>query len=94
MRWEAHGAGSRGRCSLPAGHGICFFAPLMYPAMRRVQPSSTLGRRTVFNVLGPLTNPALAPAQVLGVYATELVPLVAESMVKLGGNVTGLWCMA
>jgi anthranilate phosphoribosyltransferase len=38
----------------------------------------------VFNVLGPLTNPALAPAQVLGVYAADLVPLIAEAMVKLG----------
>ena len=43
-----------------------------------------MGRRTVFNILGPLTNPALAPAQVLGVYAADLVPLMAEAMVKLG----------
>ncbi|HEX3983341.1 MAG TPA: anthranilate phosphoribosyltransferase, partial [Acidisoma sp.] len=42
-----------------------------------------LGTRTVFNVLGPLTNPAHAPAQVLGVYAADLVPLVAQAMVKL-----------
>ncbi len=72
------------RCLRATGF-VFLFAPLMHPAMRRVQPiRRTLGRRTVFNVLGPLTNPALAPAQVLGVYATELVPLVAESMVKLG----------
>jgi len=38
----------------------------------------------VFNILGPLTNPALAPAQILGVYAADLVPLMAEAMVKLG----------
>ncbi len=64
---------------------VFLFAPLMHPAMRRVQPiRKAIGRRTVFNVLGPLTNPALAPAQVLGVYAADLVPLVAEAMVKLG----------
>jgi len=46
---------------------VFLFAPLMHPAMRRVQAiRRSLGRRTVFNVLGPLTNPALAPAQVLG----------------------------
>jgi anthranilate phosphoribosyltransferase len=72
------------RCLRATGF-VFLFAPLMHPAMRRVQPiRRTLGKRTVFNVLGPLTNPALAPAQVLGVYAAELVPLVAETMVKLG----------
>ncbi|HUV96762.1 MAG TPA: anthranilate phosphoribosyltransferase [Acidobacteriaceae bacterium] len=64
---------------------VFLFAPLMHPAMRRVQPiRRSLGRRTVFNILGPLTNPALAPAQILGVYAADLVPLMAEAMVKLG----------
>jgi anthranilate phosphoribosyltransferase len=64
---------------------VFLFAPLMHPAMRRVQPiRRSLGSRTVFNILGPLTNPALAPAQVLGVYAPELVPRMAEAMVKLG----------
>ncbi|MHB1960262.1 MAG: anthranilate phosphoribosyltransferase [Acidobacteriaceae bacterium] len=64
---------------------VFLFAPLMHPAMRRVQPiRKAIGRRTVFNVLGPLTNPALAPAQILGVYAADLVPLMAEAMVKLG----------
>ncbi len=64
---------------------VFLFAPLMHPAMRRVQPiRRALGIRTVFNILGPLTNPAQAPAQVLGVYAPPLVPLVAEAMVKLG----------
>ncbi len=64
---------------------VFLFAPLMQPAMRRVQPiRRALGIRTVFNILGPLTNPAHAPAQVLGVYAASLVPLVAETMAKLG----------
>jgi anthranilate phosphoribosyltransferase len=66
--------------------GFAFlFAPLMHPAMRRVQPiRRSMGRRTVFNILGPLTNPAVAPAQILGVYAADLVPLMAEAMVMLG----------
>ncbi len=64
---------------------VFLFAPLMHPAMKRVQPiRRALGIRTVFNILGPLTNPAHAPAQVLGVYAAPLVPLLAEAMVKLG----------
>ncbi|MHB8301356.1 MAG: anthranilate phosphoribosyltransferase [Acidobacteriaceae bacterium] len=64
---------------------VFLFAPLMHPAMKRVQPvRRALSVRTVFNVLGPLTNPAHAPAQVLGVYAAHLVPLVADAMCKLG----------
>ncbi len=64
---------------------VFLFAPLMHPAMQRVQPiRRALGIRTVFNILGPLTNPAQAPAQVLGVYAAHLVPLLAETMAKLG----------
>ncbi|MEO6828292.1 MAG: anthranilate phosphoribosyltransferase [Acidobacteriaceae bacterium] len=64
---------------------VFLFAPLMHPAMQRVQPiRRALGIRTAFNILGPLTNPAHAPAQVLGVYAAHLVPLVAEVMSKLG----------
>lgn len=64
---------------------VFLFAPLMHPAMQRVQPvRRALGIRTVFNILGPLTNPAQAPAQVLGVYAAELVPVMAEAMGKLG----------
>ncbi len=64
---------------------VFLFAPLMHPAMQRVQPiRRTLGIRTVFNMLGPLTNPAHAPAQVLGVYAAHLVPLVAQAMFQLG----------
>jgi anthranilate phosphoribosyltransferase len=64
---------------------VFLYAPLMHPAMQRVQPiRRALGIRTVFNILGPLTNPAQAPAQILGVYAAHLVPLVAEAMAKLG----------
>lgn len=64
---------------------VFLFAPLMHPAMQRVQPiRRALGMRTVFNILGPLTNPAHAPAQIVGVYAAPLVSLLAEAMVALG----------
>ena len=55
--------------------GIAFlFAPKLHPAMGAVAPvRRELGVRTIFNVLGPLTNPAFARRQVLGVYAAELV---------------------
>ena len=53
--------------------------------MKAVMPvRRALGVRTVFNVLGPLTNPAGARAQVMGVYAAHLVPIVAETMRLLG----------
>jgi anthranilate phosphoribosyltransferase len=66
--------------------GICFlFAPLYHPAMKHaVGPRKELGFRTVFNVLGPLTNPARAPRQVLGVYAESLVPKIADALARLG----------
>ena len=67
-------------------HRFAFLhAPALHPAMKAVMPvRRTLGIRTVFNVLGPLTNPAGASAQVMGVYAPHLVPLVAEAMAMLG----------
>ena len=64
---------------------VFLFAPALHPAMRRVQPlRRALGFRTVFNILGPLTNPAGARRQVMGVYAPELMPLVADAMRILG----------
>jgi anthranilate phosphoribosyltransferase len=60
-------------------------APALHPAMKAVMPvRRALGVRTIFNVLGPLTNPAGARAQVMGVYAAHLVPIVAEAMCLLG----------
>jgi anthranilate phosphoribosyltransferase len=67
-------------------HGFCFLlAPAHHPAMKAVMPvRRALGMRTVFNVLGPLLNPAGARRQVMGVYSARLVPLVAEAMTMLG----------
>ncbi len=63
------------------------FAPSHHPAMRHAAPvRKELAARTVFNVLGPLTNPAGARAQVVGVYAPELVPTVAEVLARLGAR--------
>jgi anthranilate phosphoribosyltransferase len=60
------------------------FAPTHHPAMRHAAPvRRELATRTVFNVLGPLTNPAGARAQVVGVYSPELVPKIAEVLARL-----------
>ena len=61
------------------------FAPMFHPAMKYVQPiRKNLGFMTVFNMLGPLANPAGAHAQVLGVPDEKLMPLVAEALRLLG----------
>jgi len=66
--------------------GIVFlFAQAMHTAMKYVQPARReLRLRTVFNLLGPLTNPAGATAQVVGVYSAELVEKLAEALSMLG----------
>jgi anthranilate phosphoribosyltransferase len=66
--------------------GIAFlFAPTMHSAMKYVQPARReLRLRTVFNLLGPLTNPARASAQVVGVYSDDLVEKLAEALSMLG----------
>ncbi len=65
--------------------GIGFMlAPVFHPAMKAViGPRQELEMRTIFNVLGPLTNPAGADAQVLGVYDEALVPQIAESLTHM-----------
>jgi len=65
--------------------GIGFMlAPVFHPAMKAViGPRKELGMRTIFNVLGPLTNPAGADAQVLGVYDPDLVSLIARSLAHM-----------
>ncbi len=61
------------------------FAPMFHPAMKYVQPiRKSLGFRTVFNILGPLANPANAAAQVLGVADENLMQIVAEALKLLG----------
>jgi len=61
------------------------YAPALHPAMKRVQPiRRALGFRTIFNLAGPLTNPAGAPAQVMGVYAPHKLNVVAGAMAQLG----------
>ena len=66
--------------------GMAFlFAPAIHSAMKYVQPARReLRLRTVFNLLGPLTNPAHASAQVVGVYSPELVEKLAEAFSMLG----------
>ncbi|MDD5668472.1 MAG: anthranilate phosphoribosyltransferase [Candidatus Omnitrophica bacterium] len=66
--------------------GIAFlFAPNLHPAMKHVMPArKEIGKRTMFNILGPLTNPAGATHQLLGVYNRDLVPVLAEVMRNLG----------
>jgi anthranilate phosphoribosyltransferase len=71
--------------ALRTHHFAFLHAPSLHPAMKAVMPvRRALGVRTVFNVLGPLTNPAGARAQVMGVYSALLVPVVAEAMALLG----------
>ncbi len=66
--------------------GIAFlFAPTMHSAMKHVQTARReLRLRTVFNLLGPLTNPARATCQVVGVYSGDLVEKLAEALSMLG----------
>jgi anthranilate phosphoribosyltransferase len=67
-------------------HGFVFlFAPTSHPTMRRVQPlRRALGFRNTFHLAGPLSNPAGARAQLMGVFSREKVELVANAMARLG----------
>jgi anthranilate phosphoribosyltransferase len=72
------------RCIDEAGFGF-MFAPAYHPAMRHVGPTRReIGIRTVFNILGPLTNPAGASYQVLGVADPSLLRLMGEVLLRLG----------
>jgi anthranilate phosphoribosyltransferase len=66
-------------------HGIGYMhAPAFHPAMKAViGPRRELGMRTIFNLLGPLTNPAGADAQVVGVYDPDLVPVLARALAHM-----------
>ncbi|MDX1606335.1 MAG: anthranilate phosphoribosyltransferase [Candidatus Competibacterales bacterium] len=73
-------------CIREVGVGF-MFAPRHHSAMRHaIGPRREMAVRTVFNVLGPLTNPAGAPNQVVGVYAAELVEMLARVLHRLGSH--------
>ncbi|MBL7176758.1 MAG: anthranilate phosphoribosyltransferase [Desulfobacteraceae bacterium] len=72
------------RCIQEVGIGF-LFAPLFHGAMKyAAAPRQEIGLRTIFNLLGPLTNPAGATVQVLGIYAQELTEKIAHVLKKLG----------
>ncbi len=73
--------------------GICFcFAPAHHPAMKHAMPvRMELGMRTIFNVLGPLTNPAGAERQVLGVFDSAMTEPLADVLKNLGAQ-TAIVC--
>ena len=75
-----------GRCLREVGLGF-MFAPNHHPAMRHAAPvRKELGVRTLFNILGPLTNPAGAPNQVMGVFHGDLVGIQARVLQVLGSR--------
>lgn len=74
------------RCIDEIGIGF-LFAPLLHPAMKyAIGPRREIGIRTIFNILGPLTNPAGAQVQVLGVYNSKLTELIANVLKNLGSQ--------
>jgi anthranilate phosphoribosyltransferase len=66
--------------------GICFlFAANHHPAMKRIQPiRQALARRTIFNLMGPLANPARVTRQLIGIARPAYVPVYAEALHRLG----------
>lgn len=68
--------------------GICFMmAPMHHPAMKHVGPvRMELGTRTIFNILGPLTNPAGVKRQLTGAFSRELIRPMAETLAQLGSE--------
>lgn len=74
------------QCIDEAGIGF-LFAPKLHPAMKNVAPvRKELGVRTVFNILGPLTNPAFAPAQIIGVFDGAYTATLAHVLKALGSR--------
>lgn len=73
-----------GRCIDEVGIGF-LFAPSLHPAMKHAAvPRKEMGIRTIFNILGPLSNPASAPIQLLGVYDPKLTEVMCEVLNRLG----------
>jgi len=74
------------KCLNQVGIGF-LYAPALHSAMKHaIGPRREIGIRTIFNILGPLTNPAGANVQVLGVYEKDLTPVLAEVLGKLGSR--------
>ena len=79
-------AASVAACIEQLGVGF-MFAPAHHSAMKHVIGArKSIGVRTVFNVLGPLTNPAGAPNQVMGVYSAEWIPVLLDVLQRLGSD--------
>lgn len=75
-----------GQCIRETGFGF-MFAPIYHPAMRHaVVPRREIGVRTIFNLLGPITNPAGVPCQVTGVAVGSVTPVIAEVLRLLGSR--------
>jgi anthranilate phosphoribosyltransferase len=75
-----------GQCIDEVGIGF-LFAPLLHPAMKHaLGPRQEIGLRTIFNILGPLCNPARATRQLLGVYSNDLTGMMAEVLLALGAE--------
>jgi len=73
-----------GECVRSVGIGF-LFAPMMHGAMKyAIGPRREIGIRTIFNILGPMTNPAGANVQLTGVFARELTGILAEVLLRLG----------
>jgi anthranilate phosphoribosyltransferase len=78
------------RCLAEAGIGF-MMAPMHHPAMRHVGPvRAELGTRTIFNILGPLTNPAGVKRQLTGAFAARLLRPMAETLRALGSEAAWL----
>lgn len=74
------------RCLDEVGMGF-LFAPIFHPAMKQVAPiRREMGVRTIFNILGPLTNPAHAPNTLMGVFHADLVGIQVRVMQRLGAE--------
>ena len=87
------GARAIARCIEEVGIGF-MFAPNHHPAMKNVAPvRKELGVRTIFNILGPLTNPAGAPNILMGVFHPDLVGIQVRALQRLGAE-HAWWCMA
>lgn len=77
-------AGKVGQCVKEVGIGF-LFAPMLHGAMKHaIGPRREVGIRTIFNILGPMTNPAGANAQLTGVFDKDLTAIIAEVLVRLG----------